>query len=318
MRESREQLIRWLFDQRCRDSINPVGSLGEWKKVLGSESDLSAAPIERAICLGYKADRVAYAFIAGFQAALQSLFPDLQSSQLGAICITESGGNHPSAIQTRLAPPEDGTGDDAYRLKGEKTFITSVSEADFIYVAASIGVDDAGRNRIKMLGLDRATPGIELSPMAPLSFIPEIDHGTVSFDEVIVSSQQILPGDGYDDYIKPFRMIEEIHVTGALIGYLIQTAFQYDCERSITEQLLALLTLSVDLAAMNVKAAETHILFSGYWRLLEQMIDTIDSAWKTAPESVKHAWKRDREVLTIARKARETRLNKAWAELGVS
>ena len=34
----------------------------------------------------------------------------------------------------------------------------------------------------------------------------------------------LLPGDGYDIYLKPFRTIEDIHVHAALIGYLVGVA----------------------------------------------------------------------------------------------
>ena len=40
------------------------------------------------------------------------------------------------------------------------------------------------------------------------AFVPEISHAEVELDRVKVSDADVLPGDGYDDYLKPFRTIE--------------------------------------------------------------------------------------------------------------
>lgn len=55
-------------------------------------------------------------------------------------------------------------------------------------------------------------------------FIPELPHAQVELDGVLVHDADILPGDGYDDYLKPFRTIEVIYVHTALAGHLIGVA----------------------------------------------------------------------------------------------
>ena len=60
--------------------------------------------------------------------------------------------------------------------------------------------------------------------MTGLPFVPEISHGTVAFSDVPVDSGSILPGDGYSEYIKPFRTIEDLHVFAAILGFIFRIA----------------------------------------------------------------------------------------------
>src|SRR5690348_2628168 len=66
-------------------------------------------PIERAILGGAAADRLAWAFAAGYAAALRGLVSeaDLPEGDLAALAATEQGGAHPRAIATELRA--DGT-----------------------------------------------------------------------------------------------------------------------------------------------------------------------------------------------------------------
>lgn len=61
--------------------------------------------------------------------------------------------------------------------------------------------------------------GVEVQPKPSMSIVPEISHGAVALSNVHVPEENILPGDGYNGYMKPFRSIEDIHVYGALLGY---------------------------------------------------------------------------------------------------
>ena len=55
----------------------------------------------------------------------------------------------------------------------------------------------------------------------PSNGLLEIPHAEVGLDRVRVEASAVLPGDGYADYVKPFRTIEDAHVHCALLGYLV-------------------------------------------------------------------------------------------------
>src|SRR5215475_13863930 len=185
---------------------------------------------------GAAADRLAYAFAAGYQAALRALVPDVMG--IASLLATEEGGGHPSAIRTRL---------DGARLVGRKRFATQGLEAETFLVVASVG-EEAGRNRLRLVSIPAARAGIVRTALPPTPFCPEIGHAEVALD-VEVTPAEILPGDGYDDYLKPFRTIEDVHVHAALLGFLLHTAGRFGWPREASERLLAFLAAAPALAA---------------------------------------------------------------------
>ena len=48
---------------------------------------------DQAILGGFLADRMAYAFIAGYESALQTMLPNLPTNPITSLCVTEKEGN---------------------------------------------------------------------------------------------------------------------------------------------------------------------------------------------------------------------------------
>src|SRR5262249_12872943 len=164
-----------------------------------------AEPIDRAIWGGFHADRLGYAFTAGYSAALSRLFA---YEGLACLAATEVRGTHPRAIATQL---EDST------VRGEKTFVTLGTIATEMFVVASRGFAPDGKNRLSIVRVHAKSPGVNVTPREPLAFAPEVPHAIVTFEN---AAADVLPGDGYTQYLKPFRTIEDIHVLAATLGYL--------------------------------------------------------------------------------------------------
>src|SRR5512133_2896861 len=95
------------FLLRTAPAAAECGSVEVWwprQVALGAHH---ASPILGAIAGGYAADRLAWAFSAGYQAALRALVPQLPAAALVSLCVSETAGNHPRAIQTSLSPHPD-------------------------------------------------------------------------------------------------------------------------------------------------------------------------------------------------------------------
>src|SRR5258706_8333879 len=58
--------------------------------------------------------------------------------------------------------------------------------------------------------------------MPDTKFVPEVPHAQLQFANLQVDESAILPGDGYDQYVKPFRTVEDIHVQAAVLSYLMR------------------------------------------------------------------------------------------------
>src|SRR5689334_19786474 len=98
-----------------------------WERHL-AVTPAASFPLEEAILGGFSADRVGYAFASGYEAALHALVPDLPRDRLVAFSVSERGGAHPSAIETRLTRHPGGP----MTLRGHKRWTTLPGESGLL------------------------------------------------------------------------------------------------------------------------------------------------------------------------------------------
>jgi len=225
-----------------------------------------------------------------------------------ALCVTESGGNHPRAISTSLQPTERG-----YHLSGTKTFVTFGSLAKTLIVVARSGDKPDGRPDLTVVRIPANRRGVTLHELPPTPFVPEVLHASVSFDAVEVEGHERLPGDGYLQYVKPFRTIEDIHVVGAALGYLIGWTQRVGASRVFVAKLFGDLVTLDRLRLEPPLDPAVHVALHG---VIQDMRDaTAHGAFQEAltlasPEEAAR-WARDRDLLKVADKAREARFARA-------
>jgi acyl-CoA dehydrogenase len=270
----------------------------DWRVALGALED--EPPFSIAVLGGRGAGTIGEAFCFGYQAALRALLPGLMAGRLGALCATEAGGNHPRAIRTRL---EDG------RLTGEKAFVTLGPFADLLVVVASSGRDERGRNRLVACTVDPGAPGVGVTAMPPLPFVPDVPHGTLSM--VGVRPERVLPGDGYTGLLKPFRTIEDTHVHAALGAWLVGVAVDAGWPDDLVEALLGIVATLGQVAAFDPSQPGTHRLLGGALANFDVLLERVEPLWSTAAPGVEQMWQRDRALMRIASGAREARLDSA-------
>ena len=93
-------IIDWLMDNaRNISRTSRYRSLAAFKTLLDEQTRAFSLPIDRAVAGGFLADRVAYAFAAGYEAALRRLAPGLPKGPIVSLCITERGGGPPPGDQ---------------------------------------------------------------------------------------------------------------------------------------------------------------------------------------------------------------------------
>ncbi|HEY5949254.1 MAG TPA: acyl-CoA dehydrogenase family protein [Kofleriaceae bacterium] len=279
-----------------------VDSLAAWWAATANERAAFATPVERAVIGGALADRVGYAFAGGYGEALRALLPGLEG--ITALCITEAGGNHPKAIETKLVAVAGG-----YEVSGHKKWATVGSLAQSLLVCVTVG-----EHRLRMVRVRADAPGLTITA-SNVPFVPEIPHAEITLDRVRIAEADVLPGDGYDDYVKPFRTIEDIHVHAALLGYLVGVARRKQLPRDVSERLLALVETARSLARADAKAATTHVALAGAFALIARELTALEQLWAAAPDDEWQRWQRDRALLQVAGKAREARRDKAWSLL---
>lgn len=269
-------------------------------------------PVDRAIARGARADRVAYAFATGYQAALRKLVPALADDAMVSLCITEEKGNHPRAIETRLTPDGASGG---FRVSGRKRWATGSPQALELLVAARAGENGDGRPELKLVRVRGGAPGLTIEPMHGVAFVPEIAHGSVTLDDVAVAASDVLPGDGYERYVKPFRTLEDVHVAAALGAHLLALAFRFGWPHEIRERLLAHLVTARALALADPGSGATHLALAGLFAEQGRLLLAIEPCWELADPATRSRWERDSALLSVAGTAREKRREVAWKRL---
>lgn len=285
-------------------------SVGDWWPRWLAIAARHRDPIERAIAGGSDADRLGWAFAAGYQAALRALLPELPEDTLAALCVTEAEGNHPKAIRTALSP--DGSG---FRLFGEKRWTTLGPDGGLFVVIAREAGSSEERPSLKAALLRSGAPGLEVLPMPPTRFVPEVQHARIRLDNVRLGPEAVLAGDAYERYVKPFRTVEDIHVHAATLGHLVAQARRRGWPASWCERAAGALQALARLAALDALAPATHVALGGVLAIGHGLIEEADRLWSEAQDEAANRWRRDRELLGVAAKARELRLASAWRKL---
>jgi acyl-CoA dehydrogenase len=156
---------------------------------------------------------------------------------------------------------------------------------------------------------------VEITPSTrELSFIPEVPHSAVKFTNCVIPSANVLPGDGYRDYVKHFRTIEDIHVEAALIAYAFRLARQYLIEKELCARLLTLLAALLEASREQPSDPAVHILLSGIFAESSAALTELEAELPRAgaTSDVMANWERDKPLRSVARRARDARLRVAW------
>ena len=147
-------------------------------------------------------------------------------------------------------------------------------------------------------------------------FIPETPHAELQLTDVAVRADAVLPGDGYNDYVKRFRTVEDILIHGAVLGYFLSAARRFDFPETVIERTTSAILATRALASMDFDAPETHIALAGTLARDANLLDHSDAHWDKAEEDERDRWRRDRKGFgSVAGEIREARRRRAWERL---
>lgn len=268
-------------------------------------------PFRRLMRVATHADRRSASSIAGHQAAIRRLFPATPANAICAFCISEERGPHPKYINSSLTPGDSSA--QTYWLNGSKKWGSVAPDADLLYVAASVG-RDGDQNDLRMVALPADRVGITFD------LEPYVDYGTemriadLAFADVEVHANEIIAGDAYTTFIKPFRLIEDVYNTaGTQIG-MFRLGLDHGWSDEQMETLLGLISRAAEVSSTDMASPSSILLLTDYLRASDQFWTNTWHSW-AAPDQVIEAWSPDRGLLDVAARARETRRQRAWSEL---
>ncbi len=287
------------------------GSLEELWAAYASGRNAGRSPLHAAVDVAARADRLGHAFAVGYPAALERLIPGVDLPC--ALCVTEAEGNSPRAIATTLERADGGQ-----VLRGIKTFVTFGTLAKALIIAARVGQKPDGRPDLAVVRIPADREGVVLRELPPTPFVPEVVHASVTLDGVAVFDEERMPGDGYLDYVKPFRTIEDIHVLAATIGYVVGWARRVGEAEAVFPDASANLLALDGLLSLDPLDPRAHVALHGVYERVTELLGGkgLSRVCDAAEQSERERWSRDRALLGIAQKAREARFARALQNLG--
>jgi hypothetical protein len=154
--------------------------------------------------------------------------------------------------------------------------------------------------------------------MPPTPFTPEIPHARVTFDRVRVAAADVLPGDGYERYLKPFRTIEDVHVHGAVTAWVLAVGCRSGWPEDAREALVGVLVGARAVALADPALRETHLALAGVLACGRLALEATRPHWALVDAPTRAIWERDAALLQVASRARAARAQAAWQALTAS
>lgn len=264
----------------------------DWK----AQWQTSTGPLGiRALMGGLSSDRPAWAFAWGYQSALHCMVPSLHG--VGALAISEGRNTRPKTIATTA---EKG------RLKGRKSYVFLGAQADSILVLAKAGEAD-GRPKLKLYPVASTAEGLLHRPLGPTPFLPEVPHSALELDLPCPSP---LSGDGWSDYSKPFRTLEDLFVMLAMFGHGVRICRLTGLEA----ELEALLPLVLALLSLSTQDPKLPALHRALEPCLHQGLEQLNGLpWAKHAHETEQRWIRDRTLFALGSTARALRIGRARA-----
>ncbi|WP_415763427.1 acyl-CoA dehydrogenase [Pseudomonas sp. CP4] len=259
----------------------------------------NVTPFELAVAGGRRMATPGLAFLVGYQAALRMLWPSAPLS-LGALCATEQRSLRPAEMQTRLRD---------LRLSGRKDFVTAGDAADWLLVAARS--EEPGETpRLSLAVVYPGEPGVKVEKLPALPLMPDISHGRLHLDGALC---ELLAGDGWDAYVKPFRSLEDVYVLSAMTAWLYGIGQDSNWPQALQLRLLALLAGCAEASRQAPNNPAGHVLLGGLFAQFESLKTEVDQALLQGDPACAAMWQRDQGVMQLAAGARAKRLAKALA-----
>jgi alkylation response protein AidB-like acyl-CoA dehydrogenase len=141
------------------------------------------APIDIALAGAFLADRLPWAFTAGYQATLQSAFPTLPDDGWAAFAATEDTKEPDRHPGTTLVESNDG-----FLLNGNKAWVAHSRSVDHLIITINDPGGDKRRARGLIINSDRA--GVVLSHREKSDFLSAMSQGFANFDNVEIDRSE--------------------------------------------------------------------------------------------------------------------------------
>lgn len=299
--------------------LTPVGTratcteLAQWLPVWRAiqETPVDRDPFATSVVAALKADRLAWAFFSGYQGAIQAAFPDsVEAGSVVALCVHETGRKVTevtTALELRNRIPH---------LHGQKSWaLTGIEDLTLLVLARRSDGPQKGAGSLVMVRLPSSSFGVSLGVSRSQAVVPELAHSEVRFDSVRLNPEHLVPGDGYAEYAKPFRVLEDIFATGSTLAYLLAESQSGEWPTRWRQRCIAAIAMLHACAGLDPQNTRAHILVAGSLSFAGDVIQESESHWQAAQAVAHNRWRRDRQILSQGKEVRRLRAVGSWERI---
>jgi len=222
-----------------------------------------------ALAGGYLADRLAWVFVAGYQAALRATFTGLQLPGWTALAVSEDPSKDNPLPGLTWQASRSG-----YSLDGYKTWIAAVQQVQHIIVRAR-------GEQPELFLMARDTPGLILSVSPDPAMLPDLSQGKAQLKGVEVGASARLDIDS----LTGFGQREALHIYIAFVGMCLRAAEANTADTSSCLRLLeqaepladdcdeaSFAAFSREIQALRERVSETLFADDAHWQRDQRLI----------------------------------------------
>lgn len=299
--------------------LAPVGTratcseLEQWLPVWRAiqKTPVDHDPFVTSVVAALKADRLAWAFFSGYQGAIRAAFPGLVApGNAVALCVHETGRKVTevtTALELRNCIPH---------LHGQKSWaLTGIEDLTLLVLAKRSDGPPKGIGSLVMVRLPSSSFGVSWGVSRPQVVVPELAHSEILFDSVRLNPEHLVPGDGYSEYAKPFRVLEDVFVTGSTLAYLLAEAQSREWSTRWCQRCISAISMLHACADLNPRDTRVHILVAGALSFASDVIRESENHWQVEQAIAHNRWQRDRQILSQGKEARRLRAMRSWERL---
>ncbi len=258
--------------------------LEAWLQHVHGPLRTEVATFSWALSGGMLADRLAWVFIAGYQAALRATFPEVAFKGWCAFVASEDRSEvDPLPGVVWRAEGEE------YCLAGHKTWVAACDHVhELVVTARSTDSDETA-----FFLVDRGTPGLSLRANPAPSMLPDLSQGRAQLADVRLPRSAKLDG----SRVAGFGHIEALHIYIAFLGMIHRRAGPWG--QSFGEMSYDALTCAreIDPYNMNIQALV----------VLDERVQTLRRALSTEVFAADQVWQRDQRLIAMYSKGIQSR-----------
>lgn len=261
---------------------------GTFRDLWDDQGLATETPTDMARRGGAMADRLAWVFISGYQAAVRYVFPEIPTGGWAAFAASEDRKN-PKENPPLLAQ----TGVKGFVLNGTKSWVAQSRHVDHLVVTAR----DEAEATLSLL-VDAHAPGVSLSHREQTNFLQAMSQGFARFENYHVTGSQ-LP----DDRLKLFMRSESRFIMLACSAFLHTHAVGQD--EQLTQEAAS---LERDFYVIAVRDHVTSRELAD----LDDRLQALGGRFNASPISnTIPDWEADKSLLAMYSKGIQTRAAKA-------